>query len=81
MPNTNEILKVIADNPTLSAALRDLLEKQFAEEIAFDSLSDEHIGQLTRTRVNGLKKIAAAFKEIEVHKSVAERAQSPNPAR
>lgn len=77
----NDLLKIIADNPALSAALRELLEKQFAEEVAFDSLSDEHIGQLTRTRVNGLKKIAAAFKEIDAHKSIPERAQSPNPAR
>lgn len=81
MPSQPEVLKVIADNPLLLQAVRELLEKQFSEEVAFDSLSDEHIGQITRARVNGLKKIAAAFKEIEAYKSVPDRPQSPNPAR
>ena len=78
----NDLLKIVADNPALSAALRELLMKQFGNDSVLEaSMTDEQIGQITRARLAGIDKIEAAFKEIERFRSVPVREQSPNPAR
>jgi hypothetical protein len=82
MNSQNEILKMIADNPLLSGALRELLEKQFnlPIEMRIDR-SDELLGQITRARLAGLNAIDSAFKEIEQYKSILDEKEKVNPAR
>lgn len=78
---TPDILKVIADNPTLLKAVRETVEKHFSLENIDTSLSNTEMGEVVRAKVDGLKMIDAAFKEIERHKSFAEKPKAENPAR
>lgn len=77
----NEILKIIADNQGLKNALRDLLERQFTLDEIATTMTNEAMGQVVRSRVEGLKKIDRAFKEIEGYKTFAEKPPGTNPAR
>ena len=77
----NPILKSVADNPKLTEALRDLFLKQFDEELANANLDNESLGQVTRARLTGIKKINNAFKEMETLKTVKEKPIEDNPAR
>lgn len=78
----NDLLKIVADNPALLQALRELLIGKFGhDEVLSASMTDEQIGQITRARLAGIDKIDAAFKEIDRLRSVPARPQSPNPAR
>ncbi len=76
----SELLKSIADNPALTEALKELFLKQF-EDQGNTNLTDEALGQVTRARLDGIKKVNQAFKEIETLKTVKETPEKDNPAR
>ena len=77
----NKILKSIADNPALKEALKELILKQFNEDSISTQLDDSSLGQVTRARLEGIKKVENAFKEIETLKTVKEKPVEPMPAR
>jgi hypothetical protein len=66
------ILKQIADNPALFEALKEVILKHFSlKDLEVEGLKNpnEVLGQLTRSRLEGLQKLDAAFKEIELQKT------------
>ena len=75
------ILKSVADNENLKEALKELILKQFNEDSISTQLNDESLGQVTRARLEGIKKVNNAFKEIETLKTVKEKPTQDNPAR
>ena len=77
----NEILKTVADNPALIEALKELFLKQFNEEYGNTKLDNESLGQVTRSRLDGIEKINLAFKELETLKTVKEKPVEDNPGR
>jgi len=77
----NPILKSVADNAELSKALKELLLKQFNEKHDNTKLDNESLGQITRSRLDGIAGINNAFKEIETLKTVKEKPVEDNPAR
>ena len=77
----NEILKTIADNQALTEALKEVILKQFNEESVSTNLDNESLGQVTRARLDGIKKVNTAFIEIEKHRTVKEVPKEDNPAR
>lgn len=66
----SKTLQPFADNDTLSAAVRKLLEDQFSTDSLKADHSDEVLGQMVRARIVGLKAIEEAFKEIAKCKTV-----------
>lgn len=85
MPN-NEILSLIANNPTLSQALKDLLLKQFdaPKNWALDlpeTTSNELLGEFLRARIAGSNAVEDAFKEISKFKTPEPRIEKVNPGR
>lgn len=82
MPSDNEILKVIADNPALYQAVKELLLKKFeGDSVLSSTMTDEQIGQITRARIAGIDKVNAAFEEIARHKTTKPLPEKENPAR
>lgn len=78
----SNILNIIADNPSLTKALKDLFQKHFTLDIqGIAQLENEGIGQVIRARMDGLAKIEEAFKEIRSFATVQEEKEQPNPAR
>lgn len=78
----HNILNIVADNESILKALREIFEKHFTLDInGVTQLDNEGIGQVVRARMDGLKKIEEAFKEIRSYKTVAEEKEQPNPAR
>lgn len=79
MPNA--ILSVLADNPALFTAVRETVLKQFSVDIIDPSLPIEQIGQKVLARLEGVKAVEAAFKEIAGHKTFTQKPSAGNPAR
>ena len=77
----NPILKSVADNAELTKALRELFLKQFDESGITTQLDDSSLGQVTRARLEGIKRVEQAFKQIETLKTVEEKPEEDNPAR
>ena len=75
------ILKLIADNADLTKALKELLLKQFDEKGVSTQLDESSLGQVTRARLEGIKRVEQAFKQIETLKTVKETPKEDNPAR
>lgn len=78
------LLKSLADNQALLDVLRKLLEEQFDILIPTSDLgmNDLELGQATRARLVGLRKIEEAFKLITLCKSSSPvRGMGCNPAR
>jgi hypothetical protein len=72
------ILSIIADNPDLSKALRELIEDELSSlPLSSEGFSDERLGQLARARIDGLAAIERAFKQIEKHRT---NVNKPKPA-
>ena len=67
----NSILKTLADNPLLVETVKGVLINEFEGMAVDDKLSDELLGQQTRARLVGIKKIMEAFKKIESYRTVA----------
>ncbi len=76
-----ELLKIVADNPSLSDALRRLLEEKFSTDKLKAEVADEILGQMVRARLVGLAAIEEAFKEIEKYRTEKESVDKVNPGR
>jgi hypothetical protein len=74
-------LSGFADNSTLVAAVRAVIEKQFTLDDIQTNMTNDIIGQVVRARLDGLKKVDEAFKEIARYKTVPAPQPSSNPAR
>ena len=81
MDEQTYLLRAFADNDTLVAAVRSVIEKQFTLDAIGTHLSNEIIGQHARARLEGLKKVGEAFREIATHKSTEKSKETQNPAR
>lgn len=81
----DSILKIIADNPALTEALRKVIEDEFEVTTItlskVENLSDENLGQAVRAQITGMKAINEAFKKIAQYKTNPERIAERNPAR
>ena len=77
------ILKVVADNPGLSDAIKEVLLEEFMldDERTDDALSDEQLGRVFRARITGMQKIESAFKKIARYKSKDKDGPKINGAR
>jgi hypothetical protein len=77
-----EILAILADNQILLDEVKLVFKKHFALDDIGTTFDNETLGQMVRARVDGLKKVEAAFKEIENCKSVKDTVGDvKNPAR
>lgn len=77
----NSILKGIADNQALLDAVKGVIESKFSLDVLTTSLTNEQIGQIVRARLDGLKAVKEAFKEIEKYKTQEEKQPVVNRAR
>lgn len=75
-----KILVNIADNAELFKAVKETVLEQFAETPYAEGASDELLGQLTRARISGIKRVESAFREIESFKSALKSPSKDNPA-
>lgn len=78
------LLKIIADNPTLLELLRKILEEQFSfDESVKESttLTNEILGQNVRACLVAKGGIKNAFDYISRLKTVPEKPEVKNPAR
>jgi hypothetical protein len=64
-----DILKGLADNPSLMAAVRKLLEDKFSIDSLKADTADQVLGQMVRARLVGLQAINEAFQELEKHRT------------
>ncbi len=81
MQENKAILKSLADNAELFAAVKATVLEQFIEVPYAEGASDELLGQIFRARSAGRQKVEAAFVAIAAHKSVKENPQDKqNPA-
>ena len=78
MPN---ILKIIADNPALMDALKEVIYKQFNFDNVSNQMTNENIGQAVRSRIDGKILVDNAFKEIAKYKTIAEEPIEPMQGR
>lgn len=83
--DTDLILKVLADNDALFAALKKLLLSKFAlEDHAYSELQgldNEAIGQIVRAKLDGRARVEEAFTEVLRYKSIKKITPAFNPAR
>lgn len=80
----NPLLKVIADDPALLKALKELLYSEFEVDYvsgADANKSNEDLGAVLRARLEGLRKVDSAFKKILQIKNPTENVDKKNPAR
>jgi hypothetical protein len=76
-----EILKALADNPALLEAVKKLLVDKFSVDTLSVNTSNEILGQAVRARLDGLRVVEEAFKEIAKYKSVPTLPERKNEAR
>jgi len=82
MDEKNQILRMIADNPLLFDALKELVESRFRENRDDDSgYTDERLGQMYRAQITGLREVRAAWKEISNFKTKENVGERVNRAR
>ena len=77
----NNILSLIADNPPLFEALKNLFIGEFTDQKYNLTSTNEHLGELTRARLQGLSCLDAAFRKIDQCKSINTNRNTGNPAR
>jgi hypothetical protein len=84
MPDKN-ILSLVADNPALYEALRELFEDCFSLDTLYDhktdTLSNEQLGAILRARLDGLAVVDEAFQKIAQFVTIPANPQPRNPAR
>lgn len=64
-----QILNVIADNPSLFEEVKLTILEHFEKEEIRSDMSDEILGQITRSKLNGIKNVQNAFNEIARYKT------------
>lgn len=75
------LLALIADNQLLFDELKACLTKQFSLDALDTTLSNEEIGARVRARLDGLKAVEDAFREIATYKTKTGAEKPQNPAR
>lgn len=75
-----EILKVIADNPSLLEATKSIILEQFDDKYDV-RLPNERLGEVVRANENGKAKIESAFKKILEYKTKNKPQEKVNKAR
>jgi hypothetical protein len=75
------ILKALADNQLLFDEVKRVILAQFTDPPYAEGTSDELLGQMTRARIVGRKKVEDAFREIAKHKSTPDQPERKNEAR
>lgn len=75
-----DVLKSLANNPELLQAVKEEVLSRFSETPYAEGASDELLGQLTRARISGIKKVEDAFRAIESLKTVPQSPDKENPA-
>lgn len=79
---SENILKIIADNPTLLSAVWDILKKEMEGEVITYSMDNERLGEISRAKMQGLDALDRALKKILVYQTVKLDKQGvKNPAR
>ena len=76
----DEILSLIADNPSLTEAVKAVIAKYFSTDKLTSDLADIELGQMVRARLVGLRALDEAFKEIAQHKTLSKVEKKENPA-
>ena len=78
-----QILKVIADNPSLFDTLKSHILNEFEIDAPQGDLTatDEVLGQILRARLVGKSKVESAFKKVMNYKSVESEREIKNQAR
>lgn len=76
-----ETLKTLANNPALLQALKEVILKEFNEDIYNGAMSNELLGQQVRARLEGKRRIEDVFYKIERYKTEANLPERNNPAR
>lgn len=81
----NELLKLIADNQPLFDAVKSVVHSKFTENSGYNDLppnaDNELIGQITRARIEGCKKVDDAFREIANHATIKPGITKTSPHR
>lgn len=77
----NPILTTLADNPALCEAFKALFLKHLNADTTDPGMTNEVLGQITRSRMDGLRVLENTFKEVERCKTVERKPQGLNPAR
>ena len=75
----DEILKVLADNPALTEAVKTTIAKYFSVDKLTSDLADIELGQMVRARLAGLDALNKAFAEIAQYKSTAKPEDKKHP--
>lgn len=77
----NQILKGIADNPSLFQAVKEAVLAEFRSITITDDMDDNVIGQKTRAQLVGSKAVEEAFRKIGQYKTVPDPIPRVNQAR
>lgn len=77
----SDLFKILADNPALITALREMFAKHLSIDTIDTSTPNEMIGQIVRARVEGLAAVNAVITEIERYRTPVARTVAENPAR
>lgn len=79
----DNILTMIADNPALFAAVKEVVLEHFeSSDLRTDeAIDDIRLGQMYRARLVGIQKVEEAFKEISSHRTRTDLSSNKNPAR
>ncbi len=73
-------LRVLADNPDLLKLAKEAVLAEFADDEVLATMTDEQIGQITRARVSGIKKVEDAFQYIASFATPKKSTPQENPA-
>jgi hypothetical protein len=76
-----DILKVLADNPTLFEAVKGLLLAKCDLNHIKANTPNAELGEITRALLTAREMIEEAFTEIATYKTVKDNPEKPNPAR
>ena len=77
-----DILKIIADNPELLSAVKEVLKDEFDTPMAeVSQLNDKSLGERVRARMFGLTALDRGFQKILLNKTPQKPSESKNPAR
>jgi len=84
MENTDinkDILSGFANNEPLISAVRKILEEQFNASKLELNLSNEQLGERARARIDGMRRVEEAFRQIARYKTFKPKKEGVNPAR
>ena len=79
----NDFLKAFANNPEMFEVVKRTITDAFRndEVNTASGASDELLGQITRARLDGLRKVESVFREMERYRDAPTGEPPANPAR